>query len=412
MTVNASELREICASSGSVSEAAQRIGIGERALRKACQRVGLPPPSQLVYGSPMPAGQRLKGNSTLLDRDGQRVNQWVKTERSSDDPPKHDPVPEGAAITRTATLLDGQGAVRAQWITADKERERTWATLRDAIHEVCEDAPRAAAVAPPQVSDCDLLTVIPIGDPHIGMLAWRNETGNDFDLQIAERDLLGAIDLLIGGAPQSASCEIANLGDFFHHESDQQKTPRNGNKLDCDGRYPKVIRTGFRLMRRAIDRALEHFGKVSVVNLCGNHDPTVSLFLAEHLAAVYEHEPRVTVRDNANPFQYSRWGQTLFGFYHGDECKIEGLPGVMAADQASAWGETKEHVWHTGHVHHLSCKEFPGCLVYTWRTMALRDRWHHGMGYRSGQSLTAMHYHREWGLIGSNTVGLRQVRAA
>src|SRR5690606_7531590 len=116
-------------------------------------------------------------------------------------------------------------------------------------------------------------TVYPLGDPHIGMLAWAKETGQDFDLQIAERDLTRAIDLLVDRAPSSKMAVLGNVGDFFHAEGDDQKTPTGGNKLDCDTRWAKITDVGFNIMRRLIDRLLTKHGVVHVVNVPGNRDP-------------------------------------------------------------------------------------------------------------------------------------------
>jgi len=81
----------------------------------------------------------------------------------------------------------------------------------------------------------------------------------------------------------------------------------------------------------------------------------------------------------------------------------------MAADEPEAWGRTKYHYWLTGHIHHLTRKEYPGCIVESFRTMAARDYFAQHGGYRSGRSMEAMVLHREFGEFARYTVDIRQL---
>lgn len=412
------QVLQILAESESITAARESCGIAfdrpipERMLRDVCHRLTGKPPSQLVGQAVVPNGHRVRGNSTLADGDGNVSLQWRKTERDSADPPRHEPVPSGHAVSKVSTLLDATGKVRAQWIQSPKAEatrlEEFWlAHNASAAEYVVPVRPTRAA----PLSDADLCTVYALGDPHIGMLSWGAETGADFDLAIAVRDLYAAVDLLVDGAPRSAVGLLANLGDFFHAESDKQVTPTGGNKLDVDSRWAKIARAGLACMRRMIDRMLQKHDRVVVVNVPGNHDPQMARMLNIWLEALYEREPRVQMLPNFSPFIYYRHGSTLLGFAHGDGGKIEQLPAVMAADQAELWGQTEFRFWHTGHEHHLRSKEFPGCVIHTWRTLASNDAWHHWKRYRSGKSLSCITYHREFGERVRGTVELKLVRA-
>src|ERR1700744_334048 len=243
------------------------------------------------------------------------------------------------------------------------------------------------------------------------MLAWSQETGQDFDLKIAERDLSATVRRLGQSAPSSALAVLANVGDFFHADDNTQLTPGHGHKLDVDSRAAKVFRLGCTLMRSLIDLLLTKHARVDVRNVPGNHDPSTSRMLAMWLEAIYEREPRVIVTPNLNPFSYLEFGKNLFGFTHGDGCKAAGLLRVMASDMAEAWGRQDFRMWFTGHIHHETCKEFPGCTVESFRTLASRDYWHHSKGYRAGRSLSAITFHSEYGEISRTTVDLRLARS-
>jgi hypothetical protein len=364
------------------------------------------------WRSPMPDGHRHRGNSTLF-AEGAISSQWVKTERDSADPPVLPVVPAGHRVAKVSTLLDSQGQVRGQWVQAPKDKG---ASLDD-FWAACERSAAAYkgladATPKPVATEAELLTVYPLGDPHIGMLSWAKETSVNFDLSIAARELYGTVDMLLERAPRSAIGVLANLGDFFHAEGDDQRTPTSGAKLDVDSRWGKVTEAGFTLMRRAVDRMLTRHAEVWVVNVPGNHDPKMARMLAMWMAAVYERDSRVKVLDNQNPYIYVTHGQNLIGFAHGDGAKIEQLPAIMATDRAPDWGTTRYRTWLTGHIHHMTRKEYPGCIVESFRTLAPRDYWHHHRGYRTGQSLSCITYHREWGEITRSTVDLRLTRDA
>jgi hypothetical protein len=109
-----------------------------------------------------------------------------------------------------------------------------------------------------------------------------------------------------------------------------------------------------------------------------------------------------------------RHGLNLIGVAHGDGAKIESLPGIMAADRPEDWGATYYRTWVTGHIHHKTRfvgKEYVGCTVESFRTLAPKDAWHNHRGYRSGQSLSCITYDAEYGEVGRQTVDIRLARA-
>ncbi len=360
----------------------------------------------------IPEGHELAGKSTLTDADGKVKAAWDKTRIHGADDAPHEPVPEGHLIVSTSTMKRGDGTTAIQWIKVKAEEQ----AREDAMHAAWARhaslyAGLAEPVPAPDACDDDLITLYPLGDPHIGMLAWEPEAGDNFDTKIACRELLACVRLLVAGAAPSSRAIVCNLGDFMHAQDDGNKTPGHGNQLDVDGRFSKVLDAGHTLLRGIVDAALERHDEVTVRNLPGNHDPRVAAELAMWLKAVYEREPRVTVEDAYASHQYDRFGKCLFGWHHGDRCKLAELPALMATDRAPWWGECENRYWHVGHVHHLSRTETPGCVCETHRTMAAKDSWHAGR-YRSGRSLNAITYHREYGETDRKTVNLARVRAS
>jgi hypothetical protein len=71
----------------------------------------------------------------------------------------------------------------------------------------------------------------------------------------------------------------------------------------------------------------------------------------------------------------------------------------MAADRAEDWGQTKHRYWYTGHVHNQTVTELPGVVCESFRTLAARDAWASGAGYRAGRDMRAIVLDREHGEV-------------
>lgn len=317
--------------------------------------------------------------------------------------------PKGHTIKGVSTLLGSDGEVAAQWVKTDRAKAEQWEAFVAATEaHVRRYSALAAPVPAPTVTEEDLQTWYPIGDPHLGLLAHRSEVGIDADLKIASKVLYETVDMLIQRAPASAEGVVCSVGDYFHSDSNLNRT-QSGHQLDVDSRHAKVAEVGFNLMRRLVERALTKHARVVVVNAPGNHAPTTEKMMGLWLKAVFEREPRVQVLESTNPYIYRRFGSNLVGVHHGDGAKPAALPEIMACDRPVDWGQTHHRMWFTGHIHHDSKRDFRGCTVESFRTMASADAWSHHSGYRSGRSLQAITLHREWGEQSRCTVGIREV---
>lgn len=327
--------------------------------------------------------------------------------------PKFDVQLQGQHVKGLSTLLDGEGNVTAQWIKTDAEKAHRERLALDALNAHMKQYERLGVMREvflrPEYDD-DLQVSLMLGDPHIGMLSWHIETGEDFDLAIADQYMTAAIDLLIERCPRAGRCRVVNLGDFFHANDQTGQTPRGKNSLDTDSRFAKVTRVGYGMLNRFVERARLKFPHVEVLSLQGNHDPTISLALQMWLEAMYRGDLSVVIVPNESPYIYREFGQNLTLYHHGDGAKPDALPGIMAAhDRGRPWGRCEHREIQGGHVHHLQRKEYPGVVFETSRTTAPADFWHHWKGYRAGRGMRAVVHHREFGRIAEHTVGAREI---
>jgi hypothetical protein len=376
------------------------------------QKTVLPSTVKRVLAALEQTGGRQAEAARLLGLSVRRVQQILKAMRANgiEVPPSpqgmlHHYRPDQARIHGTSTLIDADGNTRLQWIK-EQAGKPTLEEVTAAMRTALGDLPSRPSIPAPNKGSRDLLCVYPMGDPHIGMYAWAEETGSDFDLDIAERNLVAAVRHLVNVCPPAEQALIVNVGDFFHADNKENKTMRSGAVLDVDTRWAKVLRVGLRAMRACIDAALERHKSVRVINEIGNHDEHSSQMLTIALSMYYDHNKRVTFDESPAKFHYYRFGKNLIGVTHGDSTKFEALGPIMAHDRAADWGETLHRYWYTGHVHHRRVLELVGCTAESFRTLAARDAWHAGSGYRSGRDMSSIVLDREHGEIERHRVDI------
>lgn len=322
--------------------------------------------------------------------------------------PEHDmtkTVPDGFHLKGTSTLYDEEGKPKLQWVKTSIDHERQRELFMQAAEAMAAELPQVRSVMSPEKTLPHLMAVYPIGDAHIGMRAWGDETqGESWDMTRAVQVQCGAMAALVELAPAAEQAVIINLGDWFHADNMAGMTERSGHVMDLDGRYAKMIDVGMMVMRQCITSALKKHKTVRVINVVGNHDDTGALWMSVALRHTYENEPRVQVDRAPSAFHYIEFGKVLIGCHHGHTCKGERLPGVMAADQAQAWGRTEHRYWYLGHVHHQSVKEYAGVTVESFNTLTAKDAYAAFGGYRARQNMKCIVMHAEHGEVSRHTV--------
>jgi hypothetical protein len=319
--------------------------------------------------------------------------------------PVLDPTPAGHRVKGVSSLVGPDGTISAQWIKTVAEPDPAEVIARAMETLERRVTPREGYIpCPPSPGVDNLMAVYVLGDPHIGMRAWAPETGASYDLEIAERVLVGAVRDLVLRGPRARRAIVLNLGDFLHADTAHGHTTQGQHTLDLDGRALKVLTVAMRIFTAMIDAALEHHEHVTVDCRIGNHDGHTSLMLAIAVAAHYRNEPRIAVPLPVAHRAYHRFGRVLIGTTHGDRAKGDDLPSIMAAERPEDWGGTRHRYWYCGHVHHSTLKEHRGAKVETFRTMAARDGWHAAQGYVSGRDMHRIVLHRQHGEVSREIV--------
>ena len=315
----------------------------------------------------------------------------------------NDPVPHGYFVKGISELKDKDGNTKIKWVKSEKSKEDLAEQLTEMLEGIVQRVDGMAKPVPsPDLQDIaeDMCVVVPMGDPHVGMYSWAKEAEADWDVEIAEKLMLEAVEHLVDVSPEAEEFILINLGDFFHADN-SQGTTTSGTPVDTDSRWARVQEIGFMIMVRCIDRALVKYPKVTVHNAIGNHDEHTSQALTATLCAWYRNEPRVNVTRSPSRFWYYQWGSTMFGVHHGHSTQIAAMPLAMASHEPKMWGDTQFRYIYMGHKHHKYSKEFPGATVEQFRTLAPKDAWHFGnAAYISLRDMQSIHIHRRYGEVG------------
>lgn len=364
MTDRQGEVLDALIAHGGVPKAAVALGLNERTIRRLVKRIeaqAARADATLHQNRTVPDGFALRGVSTLYNRDGDKVMEWVKSHT---------------------------------------DQQRQLELMQEAVAAFAEDLPREAPFPPPGGSEADLACQYTITDYHLGMLSWAEETGEDWDSYIAEDLLMAWFARAIQLAPAAHTGILAQMGDFLHFDGLEAVTPEHRNILDSDTRFQRVVRVAIKLFRLVISLMLQKHEHVHVIMADANHDPASSAWLRELLYAFYEDEPRVTVDRNADTYYCFEWGNTALFYHHGHKRKVGSVADVFVAKYREVFGRTKHAYAHLGHRHSRELIETNLMIVEQHRTLAAMDAYASRGGWISGRSAQVITYSKRFGEVG------------
>jgi hypothetical protein len=368
----------------------------------------------IKHGSQAKAAKALGINSRSLERMLKRVKQSASRQGWS---PDHDMIhiaPDTHLVKGVSTFYDENGNPIRQWVKTDLKKEDQAAALKAFAEGLIQELPKY--VRTPQTiahSVHNQLTAYAIGDAHIGM--WvnssRNRAAGDWNLEIAERVTLEAIEKLINAGGFSHTGMLVDVGDFMH-ANNAAGTTVGGTPVETDGHFGEAVAAAVRVYRHAINLMLDAHNEVILMMTRGNHNGDVAIVINEMLKVFYENEPRVKVLDNANKFMSYQFDKVLITSHHGDRIKPQSVYEYFTRAMPKAWGETDHRYCLMGHIHHQTAKEIGGMVFESFNTLAAPDGWHSDSGYGAKRSMTCIVFDGKHGEIQRHKVGINQLKGA
>lgn len=347
----------------------------------------------IKYGSDRKASKAIGVHVRNLQRVKKRIRANAAKKGYAPDHDMTRPCPDGFYVKGTSTYYNDEGKAVGQWVKTNIDLERQQELMREFVASLKDDVSRAKPVALRNKTQLDhLLNLYILTDFHLGMLAWKPETGADWDLKTAEETCVRAFGHLVATSPNAKVGFFANLGDYLHYDSMRSETPRSRHVLDSDSRRPKMIETGWRLIRTGVDMLLRKHEKVVLLMAKGNHDEDSAGWLQVLCKSHYEREPRIEVIVDPKNYYAYKHGEVMLGFHHGDKkTNLRDLRDHFYEEFREWHGSTYRTYLHTGHLHHNETLPSKGrTKVERWPTLAARDA--HGSDYASDRYMPVITY--------------------
>ncbi len=249
----------------------------------------------------------------------------------------------------------------------------------------------------PKITSEELLTLYPIADAHVGMMAWGEETGSDYDTKIACQRIRDWMGEAVNASPPSKMAIVLGVGDLLHANDETNMTPQNKHVLDMDTRQTKTLMMTIDAIAASIEMAALKHEHVIVRILPGNHDRDAFKVIMFALNERYRENSRIEVDKAPNDFFVFRFGANMIAAHHGDKAKPERLVMGLADTHAVAWGSTTHRFLFTGHRHHEKSADIGGMRWEQLRAVTEKDAYATSNSYSARSELQAITYRKSGG---------------
>lgn len=317
-------------------------------------------------------------------------------------------IPVGAELTHIrVSEYDREAGVGVRQSYKLPPNYDRYAKLReDLLEDIRNSDIQVQSVPPASVGDGNMMLEMATVDHHFGSLAWKEETGQDYDLDIAT-DLFqeSTLDLVEQAGHFDIEKILVVMGNDLMHFDNLEFTTTKGTPQDPDTRYVKVFRRARQMVEWQI-RFLRQLAPVDVLVMPGNHDRLAAFHIGEIIDAVFDGDEYVTVDCEPRYRKYYEYGVVGLGFTHGDDIKIADLPRLMMDENPELVGRTKHREWHLGHYH--ARKQLSWLPVQTVGTTTVRilpslcgvNAWHAAKGYLAPRGSECYLWHKTKGYRG------------
>lgn len=365
-----------------------------------------------VGGNANEVGRRLNCSGSTIRKTKMRIFERASKQGYSPENGMDATYPETFFLERATIQRDSSGAVIQRWDKIKARHQRLLEGLRVFAESLADELRgKFEPVSPPKqlMQEDDLLTAYRVGDAHLGLYAWEEECGENYDTDKAVEDIASGSSFLIQSAPPTRVGLLISLGDTTHGNDRKNATPMSGNILDVDTRHSLVMRKAAKIIRTIGGQMLTRHQKVRILVARGNHDPDAAIALRLILEAYFEREDRVEVVSNDPKVLWWQWGDVV-GFVHHGEVKRQQQYNDITRHYREQIGTSKFVYVDNGHIHHKQREEIGAAIFESWNTLTPRDAYHADNCYGASRSITSVCYHKRFGEVSRNTCSINMIR--
>lgn len=198
-----------------------------------------------------------------------------------------------------------------------------------------------------------------LNDLHLARRSWKEETGIDYDMKIAQENYINSESHILSYVlpfPIDRICFVVGNDLFNYDYSSPYPHTEKMTPQETDTRWQKMFRIGRKLVIDAALR-LSDLAPVDIIVVPGNHDHETVFYLGEILELFFRNNKNVNVDNRPTRRKYYRYDKNLLGFSHGNKERPKDLHAIMAGEsdsylEESAWSKTDFRYFYMGHKHH------------------------------------------------------------
>ena len=254
------------------------------------------------------------------------------------------------------------------------------------VAEMKKYAPKYPKIKRNKIKDGHMLVIDP-ADIHIGKLSMMEETGEEYNIELAKQRCIDGVNGIIEKAQGFPIDKITFVigNDVLHIDSPHRKTTA-GTPQDTDGMWWQAFKEAKDMYIRIIENLLT-IADVEVVYCPSNHDYQSGFMLADTLSSWFHKSKNISFHTDIAHRKYLLYGNTLIGFDHGDGAKEKDAESLMAHEARDMWAKAKYSYFYKHHIHHKrvvkwrSGEDFIGLTVEYLRSPSASDGWHKKNGF-------------------------------
>ena len=229
-------------------------------------------------------------------------------------------------------------------------------------------------------SETGRILFFPISDLHLGLLAEKKVTGNDYNIQIAERLFYYVLNDVVKEVSGKEFDKIMFVigNDFINSDNITNMTTK-GTPQDSCNQWHTIVDKAIELCISGID-ILSTIAPVDVIWAVSNHDYHTMYGIMNTLKAYYKDDERITVDNSPMERKYFSYGEVIMGISH--DIKPERGLELMSVEAHDMWSSSKSMIWFLGHLHTQMAYSKKGYVeILRLPTVSGWSRWSSQQGY-------------------------------
>lgn len=299
------------------------------------------------------------------------------------------------------------------WLKTDKSsifirNEEGIVTYEDMKDELIADmqkhAPKYPVVKRKKITDGHLLVIDP-ADIHLNKLVLAEETGDEYNIEIAKQRCIDGVNGIVAKASGFPIEKIhLVIGNDILHTDTKIGTTTKGTPQDTQTLWWKAFREAKDLYVRIVENLLT-VADVEIIYCPSNHDVMSGFMLADTIASWFHNSKNVKCYVDPSHRKYFEYGLNMIGYDHGDGAKDANAKDLMADEQPAMWGKTKFRYVYKHHLHHKKKlvwrdgEDHIGVTVEYLRSPTAADSWHAKSGYKSPKAVEGFIHNKQNGQV-------------